>query len=370
MTAHRDVELFLRAQFEATADATVLDGQIDAVLSATAARRQQPAWLAALRSNPMTTTTRSFGRPLAQPAWALLMILALLVAITTVGIATGTFRLPPAPVVNGPIVFGRYNANLDDTEIYLARPDGSGIHQVLAGPNECPQFSPDGTRLSVAFATIAVDGSYRKPFPALAPGMTFGCSMWSPNGQQLATEAWSVSDPAAAGIFRVNADGSDPTRLTTNGTGNATHERHDLPGEWSPSGQQIVFSRNVANGSDLWVVDVADGATRRLAAGPVHSSGSWSPDGQWIAFAMGRDFVMVHPDGTGYHTLKIPVTQIDEPMEPTFSPDGTRLVFSMKVPGNDNADVYTMKIDGTDLVQITNTPNENEYGVDWGIDPK
>jgi len=167
-----------------------------------------------------------------------------------------------------------------------------------------------------------------------------------------------------AGIFRVNADGSDPVRLTSNG-----NNGHDIPGDWSPDGQHLAFSRNTGNWSDLWVVDVADGATRRLVDGPVFGSGSWSPDGQWIAARVGRDFIMVHPDGTGYHAVRIPVTALNEPGEPSFSPDGTRLVFNMKPLGSDNADVYTMKIDGTDLVQITNTPNDNEYFVDWGIDP-
>ena len=107
MTAHRDVDLFLRAHFETTADATVLDGQIDAVLSETAIKRQQPAWLASLRSHTMSTTARSLGRPVPAPAWALLIILAMLIAITAVGVTTGTLRLPSAPVTNGPIVFGR-----------------------------------------------------------------------------------------------------------------------------------------------------------------------------------------------------------------------------------------------------------------------
>ena len=102
MTAYRDVDLFLRAHFETTADPSVLDGQIDTVLTATAGRRQQPAWLAALRSHPMSTTARSLGRPLSSPAWALLIILALLVAITAVGLTTGAIRLPAAPIVNGP----------------------------------------------------------------------------------------------------------------------------------------------------------------------------------------------------------------------------------------------------------------------------
>jgi hypothetical protein len=41
----------------------------------------------------------------------------------------------------------------------------------------------------------------------------------------------------------------------------------------------------------------------------------------------------------------------------------------MAVGESSNADIYTMKLDGTDVVQITNTPNDNEYFTDWGIDP-
>ena len=42
----------------------------------------------------------------------------------------------------------------------------------------------------------------------------------------------------------------------------------------------------------------------------------------------------------------------------------------MAVKGSDKNDIYTMKVDGTDLVQITATPNDNEYFTDWGIDPR
>ncbi|HET9083453.1 MAG TPA: hypothetical protein VFN41_03540 [Candidatus Limnocylindrales bacterium] len=369
MNAQRDVELFLRAQFEATADATVLDGQIDAVLSATAGRRQQPAWLAALRSYPMTTTTRSFGRPLSTPAWALLMILALLFVITAVGVTTGTFRLPPAPVVNGPIVFGRYVAAADDTAVFTVRPDGSGEHLVIPAPIECPQLSPDGRKIAVAFGVVNVDGSDRRMFPGTFQGATLGCNTWSPDGRRLAVEGFNDKDRTVNGIYLADsADGANVVRLTTNG-----NDGNDIPGDWSPDGQHIAFVRDTPSGSELWIVDVADGATRRLASVPFGGPGSWSPDGQWIAIVVGRDFVMVHPDGTGYRTVRIPVTLINGAGGPSFSPDGTRFVFNMTLPESDkgeNADIYTMKVDGTDLVQITNTPSENEYFVDWGIDPK
>jgi len=29
-----------------------------------------------------------------------------------------------------------------------------------------------------------------------------------------------------------------------------------------------------------------------------------------------------------------------------------------------------MKNDGTELKDISNTPNDNEYFVDWGVDPR
>lgn len=315
----------------------------------------------------MTTTTRSFGRPLSTPAWALLMILALLVAITAVGVTTGTFRLPPAPVVNGPIVFGRYVPAADDTAVYAVRPDGLGQYLVIPAPVECPQMSPDGTKVSFAFGVVNIDGSDRRMFPGTYQGATLGCNSWSPDGRRLAVEGFNDNDRTVNGIYLADAaDGGNVSRLTTNGVNG-----NDIPGDWSPDGRHIAFARNDAYSSGLWVVDVADGATRRLVAAPVNGVGSWSPDGQWIATVVGRDFVMVHPDGSGYRTIQIPITQVDSAGDLSFSPDGTRFVFDLRSLDNgDVGDIYTMKIDGTDLVQITNTPNDNEYFADWGIDPK
>jgi Tol biopolymer transport system component len=371
MNAHRDVDLLLRSHFETTADRTVSDGQIEAVLDMTAGRRQQPAWLAALRSHPMTTAARSLGRPVSAPVWAL-VILALLISILAAGLTVGGWRPFTAPIVNGPIVFGRYDAALDDTTIYIARPDGSEMRVLLPGANQCPQFSPDGRRLTLGFGTVAIDGSDRRVFAQPPGGLNLGCSAWSPDGSKLAAEGWHDTDRSQNGIYLANAeDGSDSTRLTTNGQGG-----NDVPGDFSPDGRQLVFVRLAAGPETgvIWVADVVAGTARQVIPEEVGMWANWSPDGQWLvaqrALVPGTEtrFILVRPDGSDLRMIALP-PEHNWATEPTFSPDGTRLVFNMAVGDSSNADIYTMKLDGTDVVQITNTPNDNEYFTDWGIDP-
>jgi Tol biopolymer transport system component len=370
MTTHRDVDQLLRAHFEATADRTVMDGQLDAIVALTAGRRQQPAWLASLRSFLMSTTARSFGRPMSAPAWAFLFILALLIAIAAVGLTIGGWRLAPAPIVNGPIVFGRFDPAFDDTVIYIARPDGSEQHILLPGPSQCPQISPDGRRVAFAFGSVNIDGSDRRAFTDTVEGVNLGCSTWSPDGTRLALEGFNDADPSKSGIFLANAsDRGGATRLTTHGGG-----ANDLPGDWSPDGKEIAYIHGTPkpDGSTdegtLWVVDVATGSNRQLVATPVYPGPTWSPDGQWILVDAGDHFLVVRPDGTDAHSLSVPAS-VAWVGDPQYSPDGTRLLFHMALAGSDKNDIYTMSIDGTDLVQITNTPAVTEYFTDWGIEP-
>jgi Tol biopolymer transport system component len=49
---------------------------------------------------------------------------------------------------------------------------------------------------------------------------------------------------------------------------------------------------------------------------------------------------------------------------PSFSPDGESVVLSGDV-GDGQTDIYTARIDGTDVRQITMTPGGEEFA-DWG----
>ena len=377
MNADRDVELYLRAHFDATADRTIADGQVESILAASVGRRQQPAWLASLRSLPMSTTARSLGRPISAPAWALLLILALLIATAAVGLTVGGWRLAPAPVLNGPIVFGRFDPAVSDTVIHSIRPDGSALRVVLAGPNECPRFSPDGRQLAVAMIAgsgrepspqvVDVDGTNVRSLPNRAGRATLGCSTWSPDGTRLAVEGFADNDPSANGIFLVNSsDGSDVVQLTANGQGS-----NDAPGDFSPDGSRLSFIRGTpgTESGTPWIVDLATGETLQLSSLELSLGTTWSPDGQWIVGSRADRFVVVRPNGADLYELRVPANA-EFVGGPSFSPDGTRLVFYMRPAGAPNNDIYTMKLDGTDLVQLTKTPDDNEYFTDWGIDPR
>ena len=48
-----------------------------------------------------------------------------------------------------------------------------------------------------------------------------------------------------------------------------------------------------------------------------------------------------------------------------FSPEGRTITFTHSTNFLDNADIYTMNSDGSRLVNITGTPETDEFGSDW-----
>jgi Tol biopolymer transport system component len=268
--------------------------------------------------------------------------------------------------VNGPIVFGRYDASVDDTVIHIARPDGSDVRVLLPGPNECPQFSPDGRRLSIGFGTVNIDGTDRRVFTNPLSDGNLGCSTWSPDGTRLAIEGYNDADPSFNGIFLADSsDGSDVTRLTTNRAG-----FNDIPGDYSPDGRELAYLHYTSpSAATLWIVDIESGNARQVVTTAVDFGPTWSPDGQWILVDAGDHFLVVRPNGEDGYDLRPPVS-VGWVGDPQYSPDGTRILFHMAPKGSDKNDIYTMKLDGTDLVQITDTPDVTEYFTAWGVEPR
>lgn len=160
-------------------------------------------------------------------------------------------------------------------------------------------------------------------------------------------------------IYVANADGSDVQRLT------------DAPGRdfepaWSPDGSTIVFSsdRDDPDNAQLYLMN-ADGSNQRRLPSPlvINQVGArWSPDGQWILFhsnpevdGMPRfDVFKIRPDGSDLVNL---TNSPGNNFMADWSPDGERIVFVSHRDGN--RDLYMMNADGSNQVRLTGGGWEN-----------
>ena len=360
MNSDRNLDQLLRIHFRDRADGTVLDGQLDAVLHQAASIRQRPGWLAALRSPSMTTTAIPLRGSIPRSAW-LLAALTLLVGLAMVAVFVGSQRQPAAPV-NGRIVFGRFDEALGDTVIYAVNPDGSHLVKLRPEVHEGPHWSPDGRQIGMADAVMNADGSgyHRRDFSQ--DGLTLMAWDWSPDGKRLLMEGFN-DDPDAHGVYTVRAsDGGDLVRLTKPGDAG-------IPAAYSPDGTTVMWvlpSGDEEPGA-LMLVGSDGSNERRLGTLAVNWDPTWAPDGRSVlASAGGRLYSIDVATGkaTPIRIRAAPNAVLPRGM---WSPDGTRILVK-RYMGGQNIDLFSMLPDGTDVIQVTNNPDDDRF-FDWGVHP-
>lgn len=104
----------------------------------------------------------------------------------------------------------------------------------------------------------------------------------------------------------------------------------------SPDGSRLALLVNQGATSDLWVYDWQRGnKTRLTSAMGVNAYPVWSPNGQFVVFQSAGGMFWTRADGAGKPQ---PLTQSKTLQFPTsFTPDGTRLIFSEMTPGGGGA---------------------------------
>ena len=285
----------------------------------------------------------------------------------------------------GPIAFVRGDPEVDEPGVYTVNPDGTNEQQLFFdGHSEFPRWSPDGTEISInccddGMAAHFVDtttGDLRtllQPDPKLE---AFCGGAWTSDGEQIACEVFGVDNRSLNGIYTIRtSDGGGLRRITSNPGGS------DVPGDFSPDGERLIFTRFVDDEPVGLFVTNLDGSGLQQISPPdvvVDTIVAWSPDGSQIAFETSRTperrgvIWVVNADGSSPHELAI--TGCGGPssdpsstgcFDPAWSPDGTQIVFARSSADGEN--IYIVNADGSGLVQVTDGGRDHQP--DWGTPP-
>ncbi len=136
---------------------------------------------------------------------------------------------------------------------------------------------------------------------------------------------------------------------------------------------RIVFvsNRDHAYG-EIYVRDFAGSTATRLTNNTLEDFGpKWSPDGTLIAFNQNIGTEMVPQvdihvmDADGSNEINLTNNPAIDDWFHDWSPDGMRILFSSERGGN--PDLWTMRLDGSDPQQLTNTAS-SEWDSDWSPD--
>jgi Tol biopolymer transport system component len=126
-----------------------------------------------------------------------------------------------------------------------------------------------------------------------------------------------------------------------------------------PDGRKAICSVNNGANWELAVLNLTNGAVRKLLAGPQSlMSPRFSPDGRRIAYHVdfegneNHDVVVVGADGRGAKKI---TDSVEDNYSPQFSPDGESIAFiSNRVRDLDN--LYTVGSKGGKMKRLTNEP--------------
>ena len=233
---------------------------------------------------------------------------------------------------------------------------------------------------SVATCGPRVDPSTRAASPPLSPAAIPGSPVASPTAPQrnegrgeLPVRTGEPIDPGSiAGrivfddfedVFTMKADGSN-LRVVAGQPG------PEFDGAWSPNGEFIAYrdSRRGINEDDEVYVVAADGSgARNLTQDPANDWGAdWSPDGRWIVFNSDRDGFPLRGYLADATTAEVHPIETEAWFEyPSFSPDGTHLVF-MGHAGSDY-DIYVAELETGETTKLTDAPGSDGWPV-WSPD--
>ena len=304
------------------------------ILGLTARTRQRPAWASIERLLPMDVTSQRV--PMVGIPWRQLGIFAILALLVAGALTVYVGSQPRVPAPFGPAANGSM-AFAQDGDILAVEPETGVVTTLIGGPDEdsAPTYSLDGTQVAflravdtstshVMVASAAGDG-----IKAITPEPLSAVTdvVFSPSGEEVVIAARRDLYPALA---LASTDASAFRWLDT-GT------QVDRPSFAPPDGRTVMFvETSYGTGQSIKAIDLDSGATSFLVTGTrpsteIIGAPAYSPDGSRIAYSLwdpGIQNARVHV--LDLQTRAAPV-QIETPAgiccegDPTWSHDGTKL---------------------------------------------
>ena len=179
----------------------------------------------------------------------------------------------------------------DEHELWTAYTDGSKRTLVLKMNARVshPRFSPDGTK--IVFSAFVSDADLTEIFVVNVDGtglkrLTYDAGdddmpTWSPDG---ITIAWVTNRGGKAAVFLMNADGLNPRPRITDCEGGCVEPA------FSPNGRKIAYVDPLLKA--IRVFDL-DGEAPTVSVGPIGTTGTtesptWTKDGTRVVFSSSR----------------------------------------------------------------------------------
>lgn len=160
-------------------------------------------------------------------------------------------------------------------------------------------------------------------------------------------------------------DGKGLTRITRNPDGD------DLPLAYSPDGSQVLLDRRDPFRSEptnhgLFGTPTGGRRPHRITPwGYTYDYASRSSDGLTIVFGTNGARYRISPEGKRLAEITPKAADGSSPtsaFDVSFSPDGSRIVFSL---GSPEPGIYAARLDGSDVQQVTTSPTEDHHAY-WG----
>lgn len=204
----------------------------------------------------------------------------------------------------------------------------------------------------------------------------------SPDGKRI---AFASNRDGYWNIYVMPATGGRPVQITSD-------RAHCVHPSWSPDGRQLVYTRlgRVSGRWELWVADLSNSPVSHFIGyglfpkwSPVAGTGVDGADRILFQRARERDerafgvWTLDYKDGHASNATQIAASSDAALINPTWSPDGRRILFS-SIPNDGNwakspgsrptaASLYMIDVNGSNLVRLTSGRTVDLMPA-WGAD--